>query len=51
MTSGNQAYWILWCAKVGGTLGNGSYLKVIRRGESTHLITWFLLFFSVKYGG
>lgn len=44
MTSGDQEYWILWCTKVGGTLGNYSSLKVIRR-ESTLLITWFLLVF------
>lgn len=45
MTSGDQEYWILWCVKVGGTLGNGSYLKVISHDESTLLITWFLLVF------
>lgn len=34
MTSGDQVYWILWCPKFGETLGNGSYLKAIRHGES-----------------
>lgn len=51
MTSRDQEYWILWYIKVGGTLGNGSYLKVMRHVESSLLITWFLLcfFFSAVW--
>lgn len=54
ITSRDQEYWILWCIKVGGTLRNGGYSKLIRHVESTLHVTWFLLcfvfFFSVQYG-